>query len=68
MKRLLIGTNNPSKLKLIASFFEPGQVECVSPAQLGLSVDPPEKARTAEGNAIEKAQAFHRASGLPVLT
>lgn len=68
MKKLLIGTNNPSKLKLIASFFEPGQVECVSPAQLGLSVDPPEEARTAEGNAIEKALAFHRASGLPVLT
>lgn len=68
MKKLLIGTNNPSKLKLIASFFEPGQVECVSPAQLGLSVDPPEKARTAEGNAIEKALAFHLASGLPVLT
>ena len=68
MKRLLIGTNNPSKLKLISSFFEPDQVECVSPAQLGLTVDPSEKARTAEGNAIEKALAFHRASGLPVLT
>ncbi|MGN0747361.1 MAG: non-canonical purine NTP pyrophosphatase [Aristaeellaceae bacterium] len=68
MKRLLLGTNNPSKFRWTAAFFDPQEVTCVSPAQLGLRVDPPEQARTAEGNVIEKALAFHRASGLPVLT
>ncbi|MGN0779759.1 MAG: non-canonical purine NTP pyrophosphatase [Aristaeellaceae bacterium] len=67
MKKLLIGTNNPSKFQWTASFFDVKEVTCVSPRQLGLQVDVPEQARTAEGNAIEKAIAFHRASGLPVL-
>lgn len=68
MKRLLIGTNNPSKLAHLRAQFDPSEIECVSPADLGLSVDPDESARTAEGNALEKALAFHRASGLPVFT
>lgn len=66
--RVLIGTNNPSKLQLMCSFFDPDKVECLSPADLGLHVDAPEDARDAVGNALQKALAFHRASGLPVLT
>ena len=67
-KRLLIGTNNPSKLRLFQTFFDADEVECVSPTELGLSVAPPENERTAEGNALQKAIAYHQASGLPVFT
>lgn len=66
-KRILIGTNNPSKLALMRRYTEADGVECISPAELGLQVEPQETARDAAGNALEKALAFHRASGLPVL-
>lgn len=66
-KRILLGTNNPSKLAMLRQLAEADGVECVSPAELGLQVNPPENARDAAGNALEKAIAFHRACGLPVL-
>lgn len=66
-KRILIGTNNPSKLALMCRYAKGEGVECISPAELGLQVEPMENARDAAGNALEKALAFHRASGLPVL-
>ena len=67
-KRLLIGTNNPSKLHLMRSFIQDESIEIVSPADLGLNMQAPEDARDAAGNALQKAIAFHRASGLPVMT
>lgn len=67
-QRLLIGTNNPSKLKLMRSYVDPDQAECISPIDLSIHVDAPENARSAAGNALQKALAFHRATGLPVLT
>lgn len=66
--RLLIGTNNPSKLQYIKALIDPDVVECVSPADLKLSIDAVEDARDAAGNALQKAIQFHRASGLPVIT
>ena len=68
MTDLLIGTNNPSKLALIKQLLRNTGVRCVSPAELGLSDVEAEHARTAEGNAIEKARAWHALSDLPVLT
>lgn len=68
MKKLLIGTNNPSKLQLIRSWLEDLAVQCVSPAELGLQNIPDENARTAKDNAIEKARAWHRMTELPVVT
>lgn len=68
MQKILIGTNNPSKWKVIASFLADMPVECVSPAQLGLEDVPPETAGDAAGNALQKALAWHRLAGLPVIT
>lgn len=68
MKKILIGTNNPSKLRRIKDHLAGLAIECVSPAELGLSINAPENARDAIGNAYEKALAWHEASGLPVMT
>lgn len=69
MKQLLIGTNNPSKLALIRKHLEGLPIECISPDSLGLQrASIPENARDALGNAVEKALAWHRLTGLPVLT
>ena len=66
--KLLIGTNNPSKLRRMEELLAGANVSCVSPAELGLCCDVPESAATAAGNALEKALAWHRACGLPVYT
>lgn len=51
-KRLLIGTANVSKLPYLMEYFEDTDIECVSPAALGLArFDAPENAKTAEDNA-----------------
>ena len=68
MKSILIGTTNPSKLALMRSKLEAANLQCVSPLELHLSLEPTEDARTAEGNALQKALAWHHASGLPVFT
>ena len=68
MPPLLIGTNNPSKLAWIRHLLRETGARCVSPGELGLSDVEAEHSRTAEGNAIEKARAWHAASSLPVLT
>ena len=47
-KRLLIGTANVSKLPYLMEYFEDTDIECVSPAALGLArFDAPENAKTA---------------------
>lgn len=68
MKTILIGTTNPSKLALMRSKLEAASLQCVSPLELHLSLEPTEDAQTAEGNALRKALAWHQASGLPVFT
>lgn len=68
MRKLLIGTTNPSKYGSMLQQLEGMDVVTLSPAELGIRVDSAEDARTAEGNALEKARAWHRATGLPVLT
>lgn len=68
MNKLLIGTTNPSKLKTMVRQLRDIDVDPVSPADLGVHIGTAEDARTAEGNAFQKALTWHRASGLPVLT
>lgn len=68
MKKLVIGTTNPSKFVTMANQLEGLPVEAISPADLGLRIAAAEDARTAEGNALQKAQAWHQATDLPVLT
>lgn len=70
MKKLLLGTNNVSKLQGMTEdvqFFCPGVV-CLSPAAIGLTdIQPAEDAVTAAENALNKARTWHEASGLAVL-
>lgn len=68
MKKLLIGTNNPSKLRSFRNYLADMDVCCYSPAELGLTNIPDEGAKSAADNAVEKAKAWHRLSGLPVVT
>lgn len=67
-KTLLIGTENPSKGQLMGDMAKRVGVEPVFPSDLGLSLDDAENARTAEGNAMQKALAWRRLTRLPVLT
>lgn len=68
MRKLLIGSANPSKTQLMRALLQDLDVIPVSPAELHLLIGDAEDARTAEGNALQKALAWHRASRLPVLT
>lgn len=67
MRKLLIGTTNPSKFDTIRKQLEGLDVDVLSPAALGLRITAAEDARTAEGNALQKALAWHKATGLPVI-
>lgn len=68
MKKLLIGTTNPSKFQVMIEQLRGTDVQAISPADLCLRIAAAEDAKTAEGNALQKARAWHDASGLPVLT
>lgn len=66
--KVLIGSNNPSKVRFMAEMLgRLGEVECLSPADLGISISVEENGSSAVDNARLKAAAFHKASGLPVL-
>lgn len=64
--RLVIATHNPGKLTEIAALLEPLGIACVSAASLGLP-EPVETEESFAGNALLKARAAARASGLPAL-
>lgn len=68
MKKILIGTNNPSKYHVFTDYLDGLGLELVSPAELGLTDIPAESTKSAAGNALEKARAWYHASGLPVVT
>lgn len=68
MRRILIGTNNPSKFKVFLDYLAGLDVCCVSPTDLKLKDIPAETERTAVENALQKAKAWHRLTGLPVIT
>lgn len=63
--KLLIATSNPSKLMWLSSFFSDLPIQCVSPMQLGLSIDAPENGSSAVENAVQKAVSWQRAAQLP---
>ena len=62
--RLLIATHNPGKLKEMRELLAPHRIEAISAAQMNLS-EPDETGTTFRANALIKAQAAARASGLP---
>ncbi len=62
--RLLISTHNPGNLKEMRELLAPHRIEAISAAQMNLS-EPDETGTTFRANALIKAQAAARASGLP---
>ena len=67
-RRILIGTTNPSKFKVCPGGFQFSGVACVSPSDLALQMEIPETGATMAENAQLKARAFHRRTGLAVLS
>jgi XTP/dITP diphosphohydrolase len=67
MIKLLIATNNPGKMREYKEILVDLPVVLTSPADEGLTLDPAETGQTFEENAIIKAEAFAKASGLLTL-
>ncbi len=67
MPELLLATNNRGKLEELRLLFAGLPYRILSPAEIGLDLDVPETGTTYTANAIQKAAAFARASGLLTL-
>ena len=65
--RLLLASNNDHKVRELRRLLAHLPVALVTPADVGLSLDPAEDGATYEANALAKARAFAGASGLPAL-
>lgn len=61
---LLIATNNKGKIKELRALLKDMQIELVTPPQIHLDLDVIEDGSTYAENALKKALAFARASGL----
>ncbi len=64
---LLIATNNPGKRREIQAILADLPLKLVLPVELGLNLEVEETGHTYQENAVLKAVAFSRASGLPSL-
>lgn len=65
--RLLLATNNGHKLRELRRLLAHLPLALLTPADLGLRLEPAEDGATYEANALAKARAFADASGLPAL-
>ena len=64
---IVAATNNAGKLKELRRILEPMGYTLLTPADLGLNLDPEETGTTFEANALIKAEAFCKAAGKPVI-
>jgi len=62
--RLLLGTRNPGKAREIGSLLQGVPVEVVTLSDLGIAEEVPEEGATFEENAVAKATAYARLTGL----
>lgn len=68
MRKVLIGTTNPSKIEWLKGYLsEIPDVQCVTLKELGVTIDVEEEGKTPEENALLKCLAYHRATGLAVV-
>lgn len=68
-RRILIGSSNPSKIAWLKDYLSGiSDVECVTLSELGVTTEVPEDGQTPEENARQKALAYHRATGLAVVS
>ena len=68
MKTVLIASNNNHKFEEISAILAQLPIRLIKPSELGLSLDVAETGQNYYQNALLKAEAFHKASGLPVLS
>jgi XTP/dITP diphosphohydrolase len=66
-RELLLATHSPHKLAELQGLLDLPGVRFRSPADVGISEEPVEDARTFRGNALLKARFYARRSGLPTL-
>ncbi len=67
MITVLLASNNPHKVGEIRAIAAPLPIRIVTPAEAGISLKVEETAPTLTGNALLKAEAAMKASGLPSL-
>lgn len=67
-RRLLIGTNNPRKLKDFQAALDGLNIVIVAPADLGMDESAPEDAATFEENSLLKAKFYWDRTHLPCIT
>jgi XTP/dITP diphosphohydrolase len=67
MKKLLLASGNPGKLRELRALLQDIELELVSPLEIGLELEVEETGDTYAENATIKAQVYARAAGLPVL-
>ena len=65
--KIIIGSNNKKKMKELQALLGEYGVELVTPAMLGLTLEPEETGTTFEENSLIKATAFSEATGLPCI-
>lgn len=68
MKELLIASNNQHKFIELSSILSKLPIHLVRPKDMNIQIDVIESGDSYYSNALLKAQAFHKASGLPVLS
>ncbi len=68
MKKLLIGTTNPGKLREYKDFFSDLPLELVSLTDVGIDLDVEETGKTYQENAELKAKTYAEKSGLPAIS
>lgn len=64
VRKLLLSTNNPDKVREFREILAGLPLEVVTPADVGLNLEVEETGSTFAENAALKARAFHEASGL----
>ena len=67
MKRFVLASNNPGKLKEMAAILEHMNIEVVMPSYLGLNVEVEETGETFAENAMLKARAVCEAANMPAI-
>ena len=67
IKELLLGTTNPAKINHYQRFLKEFDIRILTPPEVGVTDSPPEQGDTLEANAAQKAEYYHKRTGLPTL-
>lgn len=65
--KILLASHNKGKIAELAEILRPLGIEIISPAQIGLELDPEETGTTFEANALIKAREYCAAANMPAV-